>query len=363
MMGGYISYDDYAANVRLNGGVPDPDPRAGNNNNNNGSSGGSGNSSNGSRGGSSGSGNSGGSSGGSSGGNTVSALVPPLDTVNFQRYDESTGYIYKTKILSDANGNYFARINTVEELFGISLNITRKPTDVIDSEGYYHTELWAIIDDRDVLLGYENLLYLNYGYINLTAILNAFGTILDVPIIKQGVRMASGEDTNCGPTSGAMVEAFYNPNTEFDAAAISNAVTRARQDWLEDKINRGYDYSGWRKENVEREVGGESGAHPIEFNAIAGLSYGLTLIENQLSFNALKNELENDHPLMTYIKYDEKNFHMLVIRGYVTINGIDYIAYNDPWGVFLIQSFDTFKTQSGAKGGGVWEHTYRTKPR
>jgi hypothetical protein len=83
----------------------------------------------------------------------------------------------------------------------------------------------------------------------------------------------------------------------------------------------------------------------------------------QLSFDAVKNDLDNGNPMLTYVVYDDKNAHVLVVRGYVTIDGTDYVAYNDPWGMFLIQSFDTFKTQSGAKGAGVWKYTYRTKPR
>jgi hypothetical protein len=246
MMGGYISYDDYAANVRLNGGVPDPDPRAGNNNNSNGSSGGSGNSSGGSRGGSGGSGN--------SGGNSISEPMPPLPSVELQTYNHANNSMIETTILSDEHGNYFAKVKTIEEMFGISLNITRKTTNVIDTRDFYYTELWVNIDDIDILLGYENHLYVDFDYINLTTILNAFGVILDVPIMTQGGAGTMNGVTNCGPTAGAMVEKFYNPDTTFTARTISNAVTRARKAWLEDGIDRGYDYNEMKREEVKKIV-------------------------------------------------------------------------------------------------------------
>ena len=237
--------------------------------------------------------------------------------------------------------------------------------------GLYYDEIWANVGGEDVYLGDQTVLARYFDYISLTTLLNAFGVILDVPIMTQD------EIVTCAPMSAAMIEAYYNPNTRMNGTAIVAAVNKLRHDWLSG-IEKGLSYGDRNNLSSNSLVLRDAryGVQPVEFTYIDGLSFRVTHIPGTssytgtLSFDEIMTEIDNGFPIIVQITYpnpandpNASTDHALLIRGYATISGTDYVIFNDPWGVLLIQEYSTINTQSGVNESGNWHSTYVTRPR
>ena len=169
------------------------------------------------------------------------------------------------------------------------------------------------------------------------------GIVLDIPAMTQqpfGMR--------CTPTSGAMVDTLY---TDMSGDAITQAVNTALG------INIDDPFSG--------------GLWPEDMNGVVGFT--LTRIDTNLPFNpviapgidSIVGELQKGNPLLFVVEWEGGGLHTMVITGYLNIDGVDMIIYNDPWtGEQYMLPYSEFASENGIDQGynkGTWTTTYTTQ--
>ena len=167
------------------------------------------------------------------------------------------------------------------------------------------------------------------------------GIILDVPVISQ-----KPYEYRCTPTAGAMVDAFYHPNDSMDSSTITQEV---------------YNSLGI---DVDR----RPGLWPEEMVGI--VDYSISKYDTNLPFypfpgyHSITGEINNGNPIIFVVLWSNGGGHSMVITGYVTINGVNGVIYNDPWtGEQNFLPYSEMSSEDGVEQSyntGTWSYSYPT---
>ncbi len=168
------------------------------------------------------------------------------------------------------------------------------------------------------------------------------GIVLDVSAMTQ-----QPFDMRCTPTSGAMMDALFNPDTALSADDITKAVNIANNLDIDDPNNGGL----W----------------PEDMNGIVGFT--LTRIDSNSPLNSvasgidsINGELAKGNPILFVVEWAGGGLHTMVITGHLNIDGVDMIIYNDPWtGTTEMISYEDLMAIEGVRGSGTWTTTYTTQ--
>ena len=168
------------------------------------------------------------------------------------------------------------------------------------------------------------------------------GIVLDVSAMTQ-----QPFDMRCTPTSGAMMDVLFNPDTALSADDITKAVNIANNLDIDDPNNGGL----W----------------PEDMNGIVGFT--LTRIDSNSPLNSvasgidsINGELAKGNPILFVVEWAGGGLHTMVITGHLNIDGVDMIIYNDPWtGTTEMISYEDLMAIEGVRGSGTWTTTYTTQ--
>ena len=151
------------------------------------------------------------------------------------------------------------------------------------------------------------------------------------PIGSQPVALRPQETSMwCWAASGEMIMEFLGtPVTQCDEANKRFGVTNCCNSPTPNSCVQG----GWP-----------------EFN-----KYGFTFVrtsDTALSWTALKKQIYcKKKPFAFSWHWNGGGGHMMVVTGYVTVNGVNYVAINDPWapgvGAQYLKTYDEYVSGSG----------------
>lgn len=171
------------------------------------------------------------------------------------------------------------------------------------------------------------------------------GIALNVP-----VRSQKPYAMRCTPTSGSMVDTYYDSKNSLSTDEIADIANK--------------------KHNINIDDPRTGGLMPEEMNGIVGY----TLKQQDMALPlystsdepSVAGELQNGNPLLVVIDLPlGEGLHTMVITGYMKINGVEGVIINDP--ATGTQSFFPY-TQFASEYGvtlsyttGTWIDTYTTK--
>lgn len=168
--------------------------------------------------------------------------------------------------------------------------------------------------------------------------------VLDVPQFSQVIREPSIAGSICSATSTAMILNYYGENILPEESA-----------WGVNDYN--YGFGNW------------------PFNTAYASSYGYRAYVDYSTIEGLKREIYYGHPVAVSVKYkssedvkgnlpvvegvpiESTNGHLIVVCGFISENGTDYIVINDPAasdneGVRVMYKLDQFAA-AWAKSGNI----------
>ena len=132
------------------------------------------------------------------------------------------------------------------------------------------------------------------------------GNILKVPTAKQPNTLM------CTPTSGAMIDSFYQQETNRNSLSIAQSVfgSTNEQDYNQGMrptlMNGHVDYTLKEIEDI--------------------IFYDISFKEN----STIKEEINNGNPLIAGLRLTDSDSHAIVISGYLSINNTKHVIYNEP---------------------------------